>query len=95
MTIRSVYRQYITCRRHSVKPKAQIMGQLPIERVAPGPVFDKTGVDYAGQILTKLDHTRKPIVVKSYICVFVSLTVKAVHLEVVSDLTTESFITCL
>ena len=32
---------------------------------------------------------------KLYICVFVSLTVKAVHLEVVSDLTTEAFIACL
>ena len=95
MIIRSVYRQCIVCRRHSVKPKPQMMGQLSIERVTPGPVFDKTGVDYAGPILTKLGHTRKPIIVKSYICVFVSLTVKAVHLEVVPDLTTEAFIACL
>ena len=95
MIIRSVYRQCITCRRDSVKPKPQMMGQLPIERVTPGPVFDKTGVDYAGPILIKLGHTRKPTIVKSYICVFVSLTVKAVHLEVVSDLTTKAFIACL
>ena len=95
MIIRSVYRQCIVCHRHSVKPKPQMMGQLPIERVTPGPVFDKTGVDYAGPILTKLAHTRKPTIVKSYVCVFVSLTVKAVHLEVVSDLTTEAFIACL
>ena len=27
----SVYRQCIVCRRHSVKPKPQMMGQLPIE----------------------------------------------------------------
>ena len=71
------------------------MGQLPIEQVTPGPVFDKTGVDYAGPVLTKLGHTQKPTIVKSYICVFVLLTVKAVHLEVVSDLTTEAFIACL
>lgn len=38
---------------------------------------------------------RKPTVVKAYICVFTSLTVKAVHLEVVSDLTTEAFIATL
>ena len=66
-----------------------------IEQVAPGPVFDKTGVDYASPILTKLGHMQKTIVVKLYICVFVSLTVKAVNLEVVSDLTTELFIACL
>ena len=93
--MRSVYRQCVVCRRHSVKPTAQMMGQLPIERITPGPIFDKTGVDFAGPILTKFGHVRKPTIVKSYICVFVSLTVKAVHLEVVSDLTTEAFIACL
>ena len=40
-------------------------------------------------------HVRKPVVVKAYICLFVSLTVKAVHLELVSDLTTEAFLACL
>ena len=35
------------------------------------------------------------MIVKLYVCVFVSLTVKAVHLELVSDLTTDVFIACL
>ena len=72
-----------------------MLGQLPIERLTPGPVFDKVGVDYAGPFLTKYGHVRKPTAVKSYACVFVSLTVKAVHLELVSDLTTDAFIACL
>jgi len=72
-----------------------MLGQLPIERLTPGPVFDKVGVDYAGPLLIKYGHVRKPTIVKSYICVFVSLTVKAVHLELVSDLTTDAFIACL
>ena len=38
---------------------------------------------------------RKPITVKTYICVFVSLAVKAVHLEAVSDLTSEAFVAAL
>ena len=38
---------------------------------------------------------RKPTVVKTYASVLVSLSVKAVHLEVVSDLTTEAFLACL
>jgi len=63
--------------------------------VTPGPVFDKVGVDYAGPVLIKYGHVRKPTVVKAYICVFVSLTVKAVHLELVSDLTADAFIACL
>lgn len=46
-------------------------------------------------VKVKYDMVRKPSVVKSYICVFVSLTVKAVHLEAVTDLTSDAFITAL
>ena len=72
-----------------------MMGQLPKERTTPGSVFDTVGVDYAGPIRVKYGPTRRPTVVKAYVSVFVSLTVKAVHLELVSDLTTDSFIGCL
>ena len=84
--IRSITRGCITCRRHAVRPKPQILGQLPIERVTPDTVFDRIGVDYAGPIYVKYGYVRKPTVVKTYVCVFISLTVKAVHLELVSDL---------
>ena len=93
--VRSITRKCVTCRRKAVKPCPQMLGQLPIERITPGPVFNKVGVDYAGPVLVKYGHVRKPTVVKTYICVFVSLTVKAVHLELVSDLTTDAFIACL
>ena len=72
-----------------------MLGRLPIERVTPDLVFDKVGVDYAGPIYVKYGFVRKPTLVKVYICVFVSLSVKAVHLELVSDLTTEAFIASL
>ena len=71
------------------------MGQLPIERVTPDLVFERVGVDYAGPVYVKHGHVRKPTLVKAYICVFVSLSVKAVHIELVSDLTTEAFIATL
>lgn len=58
-------------------------------------MFDRVGVDYAGPVCIKYGFVRKPILVKAYICVFVSLTVKAVHLKLVTDLTSEAFITCL
>ena len=38
---------------------------------------------------------RKPIFTKGYVAVFVSLSVKAVHLEAVTDLTTSTFIATL
>ena len=72
-----------------------MLGQLPIERITPDLVFNKVGVDYARPVYIKYGLVRKPTVIKAYICVFVSLSVKAVHLELVSDLTSESFIACL
>ena len=93
--VRSITRSCIICRRRSSRPSPQMMGQLPIERVTPDAIFSKTGVDYAGPVYIKQGYTRKPVVLKAYVCVFVSLSVKAVHLELVSDLTSESFIACL
>ena len=57
------------------------MGQLPVERVTPGMVFEKVGVDFAGYVYHKLGPVRKPILVKACICIFVAVSVKAVHLE--------------
>ena len=87
--------QCVSCRHQTVRPQPQMMGQLPLERVTPGPVFEKVGVDYAGTFLVKYGMVRKPTLVKAYMCVFVSLSVKAVHLEAVSDLTSEAFIAAL
>ena len=92
---RSITRQCVTCRRQAAKPECQLMGQLPMERVSPGIVCENVGVDYAGPILIKYGHVRRPTVVKAYISVFVSLSVRAVHLELVSHLTSEAFIACL
>ena len=63
--------------------------------MTPDIVFSNVGVDYAGPVLIKLGAVRRPTVVKAYIAVFVSLSVKAVHLELVSDLSTEAFLACL
>ena len=93
--IHSVSRRCVICRRRSLQAQPPLMGQLPSESVTPDLVFNRVGIDYTGPILTKYGHVGKPTLVKSYVCVFVSLSVKAVHLELVSDLTTEAFIACL
>ena len=66
-----------------------------MERVTPDLVFNRVDQDYAGSLQLKLGSTRKPVIVKSYVCVFVSLSVQAVHLELVSDLSTDAFIAYL
>ena len=93
--VRSITRGCVICRKLTVQPSPQMTGQLPIERLTPGLVFDKIGIDFAGPVQVKYAHVRKPVIVKAYVCLFVSLSVKAVHLEPVSDLTTDAFIASL
>ena len=92
---RSIIRKCVTCRRLSARPIPPLMGQLPLERLTPWTVFEITGVHYAGPVYIKYGHVHKPVIIKSYISVFVSLSVKAVHLELVTDLSSEAFISCL
>lgn len=89
-TVRSITRQCTTCRRQTARPQPQMLGQLPLERLSPGSVFEKVRVDYTGPFHVKYGMVRKTTTVKAYVCAFVSLAVKAVHLEVMSDLTTEA-----
>ena len=91
--VRSITRGCVTCRRPSARPKHQILGQIPAERLTPDSVFDRVGLDYAGPFILKYGSIRKPTFVKAYICLFVSLSIKAVHLELASDLTKDTFIT--
>ena len=93
---RNVCGQCVTCRRKTPRPVPQMMGMLPTERTTPGnATFTDTGLDFAGPFDIKMGHTRRPVKLKAYICIFVCLATKAVHLEVTSDLTTETFIPCL
>ena len=93
---RTVCSQCITCRRKNPRPIPQQMGNLPEERTTSSQAaFTETGIDFAGPFTLKLSHTRRPVKVPAFICVFVCLATKAVHLEATTDLTTETFIACL
>lgn len=48
-------------------------------------------MDYAGPIFVKSKLGRGSKLNKAYICIFVCLTTRAIHLEVASDLSTETF----
>jgi len=71
------------------------MGELPPSRVRPSRPFLTTGVDYVGPILRRLGPTRNKTIIKGYIAIFVCLVTKAVHIEVVTSLTTEAFLAVL
>ena len=82
----------VTCGRVTAKLQ---MGQHPAEQTTPDLVFDRVGVDYAGPLQLKLGSTCKHVLVKSYVWVFVLLSIRGVHLELISDLSTDAFIACL
>jgi len=73
----------------------QLMGELPSTRVQPSRPFLTTGVDYAGPISRRLGTPRSKTITKGYIAIFVCFVTKAVHIEVVTSLTTEAILAAL
>lgn len=95
-TIRHVIHKCNTCFRYSNPALTQIMGQLPKPRVTVSTPFSHTGIDYAGPLAIRLRRTPgRPIFSKGYICLFVCLATKAIHLELVGDMSAATFLAAL
>ncbi|XP_075162723.1 uncharacterized protein LOC142235354 [Haematobia irritans] len=75
--------------------QGQIMAALPPERTTFSRPFTNTGVDFAGPFDLKNFSGRGCRISKCYICLFVCFSTKAIHLEVVSDLSTPAFMAAL
>ena len=87
--VKRVIRKCITCRRVNGRPCRQMMGLLPETRLdAYSPPFTHVGVDCFGPFNTKRGRS----VVKRYGCIFTCMCIRAVHLEVLEGLDTDSFI---
>ncbi|XP_063920382.1 uncharacterized protein LOC135135288 [Zophobas morio] len=93
--VRKVIGKCLKCYRTNPKPYSQIMGNLPEERIMPSRPFSKVGVDFGGPLLIKEGRGKGKRTTKSYICLFICLSTKAVHLELVGDLTSDSFLSAL
>ncbi|XP_044575197.1 uncharacterized protein LOC123259005 [Cotesia glomerata] len=68
------------------------MADLPSARVTDSAAFSHVGVDYFGPVSIKEKKFRNRTIIKAYGCVFICMATKAVHLEIVSDMTTEGFL---
>ena len=90
--IRSVVSRCIRCFRTRPTSITPLMGNLPYARVNHLKPFLHSGVDFAGPISLTMGKYRGTRTTKAYICIFVCMSVKAVHLELVSDLTSDAFI---
>ena len=93
--VRKATHKCLTCIRFKANTATQLMGQLPGERVTSTRPFTNTGVDYAGPFYIKQGSQRSKISTKGYIALFICLSTRAIHLELVPDLTTEAYIAAL
>ncbi|XP_067129092.1 uncharacterized protein [Centruroides vittatus] len=93
--VRNVIHKCVTCVRTRGRTASQLMGDLPAPRVQPSRPFTITGLDYAGPYLFKLRGGRGVRSSKCYVAIFVCFSTKAVHLELVSDLSTPTFLAAL
>jgi len=87
--------QCLTCYKFKAQATQQLMGELPSAQVQPSRPFLTTGIDYAGPISLRLGTTCSKTIIKGYIAIFVCFTTRAVHIEVVTSLTTEAFLAAL
>lgn len=90
--VKRYYRECVTCTRYAQRKNNPFMGQLPAVRVKPTKPFKSSGVDFTGHINIRFSPGRGSKSYKGYICVFICMCTRAIHLEAVSSLTSEGFI---
>lgn len=90
-TARSIIFNCINCRRIRSKPVEQIMGQLPEERTEPSPPFTHIGMDVFGHFIVKDRRSE----IKRWGIVFTCTYSRGIHIELLDDLTTDSFLQAL
>lgn len=87
-SVNHVLRKCIPCKKKVGQPfQLPDLPPLPKDRVSVCIPFS-TGVDYAGPHNVKVNRQTK----KMYVCLFTCATTRAVHLELVPDLSTETFV---
>ncbi|KAL7296586.1 hypothetical protein TKK_0010015 [Trichogramma kaykai] len=93
--VRQLVRQCVTCAKADARPLHQEMAALPAPRVQQNPSFYVTGVDYAGPFNVLQAKGSGVRTLKGYIAIFVCFSSKAVHIELVGDCSTDSFLAAL
>ena len=87
--IKSIIRKCVVCRRMTGKPYTiPDPPQLVKLRVSPTDPFAVTGVNFTGALYVRASEGE----CKVYLCLFTCAVSRAIHLEIVSDLSMESFL---
>ena len=89
--VKKLIRTCVTCQALRGNALGQKMADLPTDRAECSPPFTYVGVDIFGPFVVKNRRTE----VKRYGAIFTCLTTRAIHVEMVYDLTTDAFIQAL
>ena len=94
--VSSIIHKCVTCRKLRGKLENQKMADMPSDRLDPGPPFSNVGVDTFGPWQVSAHRTRGgQAQSKRWAILFTCLTTRAVHIEVVEELSTSCFINAL
>lgn len=93
-TVSTIINKCVRCFRYKKQAQQQMMGNIPKNRVRAAHPFQFTGVDFAGYFEVKQSDRRNAPYVKCYVCLFVCMVTKAIHLELAKDLSTQAFLDC-
>ncbi|XP_023209786.1 uncharacterized protein LOC111612765 [Centruroides sculpturatus] len=91
----NIMHRSVTCVRTKSRTASQLIGNLPAPRIQPSRPFIVTGLVYADFYLFKLRGGRDVRSSKCYVAIFVCFSTNAVYLELISDLSTPTFIAAL
>ena len=91
--IRKIVRNCVSCCRFQTRANNPLMGDLPKERIdVPLRAFQDIDIDFEGPFLCKTGGSKEA---KVYIALFICFASRAVHLDLVSDLSSQAFIAAL
>lgn len=90
--VKKVTRECVVCRRFKGETYAQVMGNLPADCVNGSDVFSCVGINFAVPFKCRCVSHLSMRMNKVYLAVFVGLSSRAVHMEVLSDFTTACFL---
>ncbi|XP_033745498.1 uncharacterized protein LOC117331014 [Pecten maximus] len=95
-TISSVIHDCVRCRKLRARPQTQKMADLPVARITASAPFTHVGVDVFGPWQVVARKTRGGVANSKRWCVlFTCLAIRAVHIEVLEDMSSSSFINAL
>ena len=90
--LKRILHRCLKCSRQTTKPYSQKMANLPNDRLSVEPSFSVVGIDFAGPLYIRPDCDDDEQLRKVYICLFTCATSRMVHLELVKDLSTRTFL---